>query len=133
MTATLGEAARSYLGTPWLDSGRSRQGIDCLGLVLCAARDIGVDMDPERSFNRRTEPAQLRRAIAPHARMVALANAAPGDIILLDMTSALQVGILTSGESLGFIYSMIDRGVVELKFKADHFRVRGVFRLCGSN
>lgn len=34
--------ARSYLGVPWHHMGRSRVGIDCAGLLICVARDLGI-------------------------------------------------------------------------------------------
>ena len=126
---TLWEAARAYLGTPWLDSGRSKKGIDCLGLVLCAGRDIGLDMDPGREFNRRTSPLLLRRAINRHANMVTLAMAAPGDIMLLDMGDMPQVGILSPGQPLNLIYALAGQAVVETSFRAGRLPIRGIFRL----
>jgi len=36
------EAARSYLGVPFRHLGRNRNGLDCVGLVLCAAHDVGL-------------------------------------------------------------------------------------------
>jgi cell wall-associated NlpC family hydrolase len=35
-------AARSYLGCPWHHMGRSRLGLDCAGLLICVARDLGI-------------------------------------------------------------------------------------------
>ena len=35
-------AARRYVGTPFVMAGRSRRGIDCVGLPLCIARDLRV-------------------------------------------------------------------------------------------
>ena len=36
------DVARSYMGTPWKHGGSSRNGVDCFGLVLCVARDLGL-------------------------------------------------------------------------------------------
>lgn len=33
---------RTYRGTPWVHQGRTRQGIDCIGLALVAARKVGM-------------------------------------------------------------------------------------------
>lgn len=43
------EAARKYIGTPFVRQGRIRGGgIDCSGLVVCAIRDAGLgDLDDE--------------------------------------------------------------------------------------
>lgn len=39
---------RRYLGTPWKHLGRTRtEGLDCIGFVLCAYRDLGAPIqDP---------------------------------------------------------------------------------------
>lgn len=36
------DAARSYLGVPFAHQGRSRLGLDCLGLLVCVARDCNL-------------------------------------------------------------------------------------------
>lgn len=34
--------AKSYLDVPFLHAGRNKFGVDCIGLVICAARDAGL-------------------------------------------------------------------------------------------
>lgn len=34
--------ARSYVGTRWVHQGRSRNGVDCVGLVIAVAMDAGI-------------------------------------------------------------------------------------------
>ena len=38
----LDQAARAYIGVPWQHHGRSRHGLDCVGLLFLASRDIGT-------------------------------------------------------------------------------------------
>lgn len=35
-------SARSYVGVPFRHQGRSRHGLDCLGLLVCVARDCAL-------------------------------------------------------------------------------------------
>lgn len=35
-------AARAWVGVPFRHQGRSRTGVDCAGLIVCLARDLGV-------------------------------------------------------------------------------------------
>jgi cell wall-associated NlpC family hydrolase len=35
-------AARTYIGVKWQHAGRTRAGVDCVGLLLCAAADSGL-------------------------------------------------------------------------------------------
>lgn len=34
--------ARSFIGVPFLHQGRSRAGVDCLGLVICTLQEQGI-------------------------------------------------------------------------------------------
>lgn len=40
--ATLIEAARSFVGVPFLHQGRTQNGLDCIGLVVAALTKVGV-------------------------------------------------------------------------------------------
>lgn len=52
--AQLAAAALSYVGTPYRLGGRSREGgVDCVGLVLCALRDIGQPHAPPPPYGLR--------------------------------------------------------------------------------
>jgi len=45
-------AARAYLGTPFVHRGRSRRGLDCVGLAWCAYRDAGLTLADYRLYGR---------------------------------------------------------------------------------
>jgi cell wall-associated NlpC family hydrolase len=38
------DEARRLRGVPWIHQGRTRLGVDCIGLVLLAARNAGLDL-----------------------------------------------------------------------------------------
>jgi len=45
MSVTVDElvaAARSYTGVRWHHQGRTRAGLDCVGLIICVLRDLGL-------------------------------------------------------------------------------------------
>ena len=46
------EAARSYLGVPFRHAGRDRNGVDCVGLILAAARESGMFDYQPRGYAR---------------------------------------------------------------------------------
>lgn len=54
--------ARLLVGTPWLHQGRTRLGVDCIGLVILAAKNAGLDVfaaagvAPVRRYGRRADP-----------------------------------------------------------------------------
>ncbi|MBR0669976.1 C40 family peptidase [Neoroseomonas soli] len=73
-------AARSFVGVPWRHLGRARTGLDCIGLVLLAAREAGVDLPDPAPYAREPQGTRLLEGILGHARRVA--EAAPGDVLL---------------------------------------------------
>lgn len=45
-------AARGWIGVPSRHQGRSRGGVDCIGLVVMAARDCGYDVPMTANYGR---------------------------------------------------------------------------------
>lgn len=70
-------AARNWIDTPWRHQGRDGdRGIDCVGLIVCVAADIGIPIDDLRNYRRVATSRQMeaefdrrmiRRKIAAHA------------------------------------------------------------------
>lgn len=57
------EACRSYLGVPFKHRGRTRLGIDCAGLVICALSDLGSDARDLRIYGRTPHKDGLRQIV----------------------------------------------------------------------
>jgi cell wall-associated NlpC family hydrolase len=82
---TLDEAARRYIGVPWRHLGRSREGIDCIGLVLLAARECGIAADDPAPYAREPSSHRLRQELAEVLDEVPLAEARAGDVLLFNL------------------------------------------------
>ncbi|MAL80214.1 MAG: hypothetical protein CMN55_14095 [Sneathiella sp.] len=52
-------AARGWIGTPWRHQGRSARGLDCVGLVVMVARQIGLTPVDLPGYARRQDGARL--------------------------------------------------------------------------
>jgi cell wall-associated NlpC family hydrolase len=76
-------AARSMLGVRWRHLGRSRDGIDCIGLVLHAAREAGIDLPDPAPYERQPQGTRLTDAALHHAMRVARPE--PGDVLVFRM------------------------------------------------
>lgn len=50
------EAARGWLGVRWLHQGRNRAGVDCVGLLLVAAADVGIELPDMPGYRRSPNP-----------------------------------------------------------------------------
>jgi len=80
---TIVAAARDYVGVPWRHLGRSRTGVDCIGLVLLAAREVGVELPDPAPYAREPQGTRLLEGILGHATRVA--EASQGDVLLFRM------------------------------------------------
>jgi hypothetical protein len=80
---TIDAAARGFLGTPWRHLGRSATGLDCIGLVLLAARDVGIALPDPAPYEREPQGTRLLDGILAHAARVAAPS--PGDVLLFRM------------------------------------------------
>lgn len=85
----IADAARAYIGTRWHHLGRTREGMDCVGLVLAAYRDCGVLLDDYASYARGHRGDDMLAHIAGQGRRVPIDATADGDVLLF--TDSLYV------------------------------------------
>lgn len=90
-------AARNYLGVKFKHQGRSRRGVDCVGLVICAARDIGFNLEPG-ILNYAPNPGMTfyeQIKLYPFVYEISEQEAATGDLILIKhMGMPIHVAII---------------------------------------
>lgn len=110
--------AESLVGTPYKDMGRTRTGLDCLGLVKMVPIWCGIvsedDIEDEpTTWGEYHEPGQLRGVFGRYLTKVSLRSnlegAHPGDVALflgrlprMGGREAAHSGILVSGSGDGF-------------------------------
>lgn len=96
---------RSWLGIPWRHQGRTREGVDCAGLIVCVGVALGVpgaehDLRAYRaSPDGRTLARLCRRAMVQRGKV----NPRPGDVVLLRpppkaQTWPTHLGIIVGGD-----------------------------------
>lgn len=124
-------AARSWLRTPYLHQGRViGAGVDCIGLIIGVARDLGVSDFDTLSYGRLPSGAALRQGLVDHA-MPASDLWLPGQIVLLRFdTEPAHVGILGdyAGTALSLIHAYSHTGCVTEHRLAAVWRARVVER-----
>ena len=101
-------AARSYVGVPFRHQGRTRHGVDCIGLVVCAARDIGITLADRTDYARDPNgllPLEMARQFAP------VESPQAGDILLMRFRGEPQHVAILAGETLIHSYASIGRVV----------------------
>lgn len=76
------ESARSMIGTPWANRGRTPNGVDCGGLLIILARSAGVVPVSFDAIYGRNESAQgLRETLSAHGDPVS-GELRAGDVLL---------------------------------------------------
>lgn len=126
-------AARAYLGVPFHHQGRVRAGLDCAGLLIVVARDLGLDPldlitydhDPDPDTPRaylEAQPFLVR--VSPYDRQI-------GDILLMCLGARTMRGHhLGIASDIGIIHAYAPaRMVVETALDASLSRsIIGVYR-----
>lgn len=118
------EAARSYLGVKYRHQGRVRAGVDCLGLVVLAAKDTGRETPDRVDYSYQPDGHLLRGTLQEHLIEVPIEERAPGDVLLFWFAQRgypQHVGIC-NGEGMIHTHLKIGR-VVEFRFM-DKFWLR---------
>lgn len=127
------QAARAYRDVPYLHQGRSRAGLDCVGLLIVVGRDVGLipaSFD-YTNYERAQWPwvmlKQLRRWFVERRD-----GPEPGDVIVIaPRLESLHVGICT-GSGVIHARSQTER-VVEHRLTDEWiYRRRGVFGWSGA-
>jgi cell wall-associated NlpC family hydrolase len=99
-TADIIDHARQCLGTPFRHQGRLISfGLDCVGVAIHVARQIGVGHLDVSGYGRTPANGQLERSLdaQPCLERVALADMLPGDLLLMRFASEPQhLAILAS-------------------------------------
>lgn len=88
--------ARSWLGVPWVHQGRSRHGVDCVGLLVCAARELGLAAAAAdvQGYARQPDGARLRALADAHLTAAAY-PLQPGQVVLMRFDGPEQhIGLL---------------------------------------
>lgn len=113
-------AARRWVGVPFRHQGRTRAGVDCLGMVIGVAEEIGARVPARvreaRGYERQPNAGELRAGLdalmVPRAR----SGAGPGSVLLMAYGRTPQhLGVVTArrGEELVVVHvtEKMGRGV----------------------
>ena len=112
------ELARTYIGTPWKHKGRSRTGIDCLGLPMVVGWELGLhSYDDSIDYGRQAKNFDFMRALSPFgSRVKDLKDIKDADILVMRIPIFPQHVVMAShiGDIPTIIHASVDaRKVVE--------------------
>jgi len=128
--------ARSWLGTPWQHQGRlPGVALDCVGLVICAARAVGqVPADWDFNGYARAPDGSMLPLCDDMLTRVPPAEMAPGDVAAIAIGSNPQHMAIVGdyrhgGLSLIHSHSVVGRVVETRMLWSRGFRLSGVWRM----
>lgn len=110
-SAELCEAARRWLGVPFRHQGRDRRGVDCVGLIIVACRELGLPAGSVklRDYGRLPCNGLLELQLAEHA--LAAPAPEPGTILLMRFGRWPQHVALCTGSTLVHSYEAVGKVV----------------------
>lgn len=126
-------AARRYLDAPFHHQGRVRAGLDCAGLLVLTARDLGAEPLDCTTYDHDPNPETLRSFLdaQPFLEKVPVFERQIGDILLMDLTrSSMRGHHLAVTTDTGILHAHApSRKVVETVLDATYCRsIVGVYR-----
>jgi NlpC/P60 family putative phage cell wall peptidase len=111
--AAVVEQARAYLGTPFEHQGRLKGvGIDCAGLVIGVARDLGIEYRDVDGYARIPSGGELVRELERQMDRVPLAGVGIGDVLVLRIQHDPQhLAIVSAIAPLAVVHAYAARGI----------------------
>jgi len=122
-------AAREYLGTPFKHQGRKATGLDCGGLFLLAAADIGIHLEDVMGYARMPDGITMKYEFDRQLKKIKLTEAKEGDVYTMAFFKHPQhVAIITD---IGIIHAFEGSGHVVEHVLDDRWRarIRGAYRI----
>lgn len=126
------DIARTYIGTPFHHQGRlPGVGLDCIGVVVCAMREAGLDVsDDVAGYGRLPSGGVFMAAVERRCRSVPIEEALPGDVMMFAFrTEPQHIAIYTGDNTLIHAYQEVEAVVENSLDDTWRARLRGVFRL----
>ena len=122
------EAAREWLDVPFHHQGRNRVGIDCAGLVIVCAKELGIEFEDIKGYARTPDGVTLERELD---RQLTKVKREPisGDVLLMRIRREPQhIAIKTD---IGIIHAYQGAGKVVEHNLDDKWRkrIKGVYSL----
>jgi cell wall-associated NlpC family hydrolase len=82
MLVNLVDKSRSFIGVPYVHQGRTRAGLDCIGLILAIGEELGKPVKQDYAYQQIPEPSILWKGLDDNFIRKPAHRLAPGDIMV---------------------------------------------------
>jgi cell wall-associated NlpC family hydrolase len=123
------DEARSFLGCRWHHQGRSRAGVDCIGLVIKVAQALNLSTFDIIDYSRQPDPATMRALLAEHMQPVT--NPQIGDVLLMRFEKEPQHVAIVTDIGIIHAYAQVRRVVEHRLDSVWQGRVVGAYQFKG--
>jgi hypothetical protein len=119
------EVARSWLGTKWVHQGRSRAGVDCVGLLIAVGDALGVHYEDKLGYGRHALSHDFMHHLHRFVVRAPFDAYRPGLIgVFAEKVFPCHVGIFAEKQGhLTLISSRADRRAVVEEYYTDNDRI----------
>lgn len=76
-------ALRTYIGVKWRHQGRTKAGVDCVGLLVCAAADLGITLPDDQNYGMRPGSSRIIKHVLDQCLEIEPVDMKTGDILLV--------------------------------------------------
>lgn len=76
------DEARTWLHTPWKHQGRTKRGVDCLGLLVSVAANVGMPVLDEKVYTRRPDGKYMIQRFREEMQEISIDDVALADVVL---------------------------------------------------
>lgn len=123
--------SREYLGTPFHHQGRVKGvGMDCAGLLICVARDLGLQHYDVQGYSRVPSGGEFQRHLG--ANLDVITEIEVGCILLMTFDQDPQhVAICSTPESIIHAYYDVRKCVEHRLDEVWTDRIRAIYRFRG--
>jgi len=105
------QAARKYLGTPFVHQGRAPgAGMDCIGLLVLTARDVSIPIEDHAGYTRRPDPVVFIEHLKKNLRRIPRASARIGDVLVFWIQKPSKPQHLAIKTDVGMIHTYAGAG-----------------------
>lgn len=124
--------ARAWLGVPYTHQGRTRHGVDCIGLVIAVTHALGLSDYDIDGYSRVPSGRMMGRVMAGLMKPVDWAEVRPGDVLHLAYHDQPQHVVLVTRVDPMYILHADSRVGKVVEHRLDtawRAKVRGQYRL----